>query len=95
MLFRSFDAISGPDTLQIAYDVLPPSGGQLATVQTGSIGNTTPGKTVTMVRVQVMRELLEHSEGVSLLYRKLHSLLNEGAIKVRFFLLFRCLRRIF
>lgn len=69
----------------MAYDLLPPSGGQLAGVtnQTGSIKVKTPGKTVNAVRVHVITALSESSEELVLLYRKLNSLLNEGAIKAR------------
>ena len=82
-----FDAISGPDTQQVAYDLLPPSDGQLAGVtrQAGSIEAKTPGKRVNVVHVHVMAELSENSEELLLLYRKLNILLNEGAIKARFF----------
>ena len=81
-----FDAISVPDTQQVAYDLLPPSDGQLAGVtrQTGSIEVKTPGKTVNLVHVHALKEFSENSEELSLLYGKLNSLLNEGAIKACF-----------
>ena len=77
-----FDAISEPDTQQTAYDLLAPSDGQLVTVLPEAVKEKIPGKTVNMIHVVVLREEPESSKELLLLYRKINTLLHEGAIKV-------------
>ncbi|KAF8343628.1 GroES-like protein [Amanita rubescens] len=76
-----FDAISEPDTQQMAYDLLAPSDGQLVTVLPEAVKEKTPGKTINTIHVLVLREDPENSKELLLLYRKISSLLHEGAIK--------------